>query len=351
MRRPVTQPKVSLTAPVRRMRPWVLSGPTWMMPSAVVQQRPTGKLRKRRPSGVGELDHVRVGHQQLDVFLAADRRHAAHLVGAAHRRSRPGPPGLSPTKGVAPAALRARSTARSVSGWVVTTFSGGAAAQQVDLDADALAGRDQRAPAPEGGAGALQGGRQLGVVLRLDVARRAPVAPAARSRWGAELCGIGRPAFCCAAIRGDGRRWRSDRQTACRPGWTRRRPGPWRRPRRAPARGVRTCSAGRSDRPLDRRPVDDRQGAARRQQPAQLGERRLLVVDLVPNVDGDDRVGAAVGQRHAVLGRVDELDSRASSRRRRRASPAIGGPARRAARRCGRPPRRGRAAARPRAAG
>ena len=45
LRRPVTQPKVSLTAPVRRMRPWVFKGPTWTMPSAVVQQRPTGKLR------------------------------------------------------------------------------------------------------------------------------------------------------------------------------------------------------------------------------------------------------------------------------------------------------------------
>ena len=55
-------------------------------------------------------------------------------------------------------------------------------------------------------------------------------------------------------------------------------------------------------------PVDDRQGAPRSQEAAQLVERGLVVVDLVPDVDGDDGVGPAVGQGHAVVRGVDELD-------------------------------------------
>jgi hypothetical protein len=51
---------------------------------------------------------------------------------------------------------------------VVTTFSGGAARSRLTLTP--IAGLDQGAEAAEGGAGALEGRRQLGVVSRLDVA-------------------------------------------------------------------------------------------------------------------------------------------------------------------------------------
>src|ERR1019366_2190377 len=40
---------------------------------------------KQASGGRRELDHVEVGHEQLDVLFTADRRHAAYLVGAPHQ--------------------------------------------------------------------------------------------------------------------------------------------------------------------------------------------------------------------------------------------------------------------------
>ena len=81
---------------------------------------------------------------------------------------------------------------------------------------------------------------------------------------------------------------------------------------------------GRSDGPLDDRPVDDRKATVGCEQSPQLVEGRPLVVDLVPEIDGDDRIGRAVGQRHPVVRGVDEVDPRVGGRRAaaRRAPPS-----------------------------
>ena len=170
LRRPVTQPKVSLTAPVRRMSRWVLSGPTWTMPSASVQQRPPGSCER------GGLRERRA------------RRRRCRARAARHpRRGRP-PPCRSPrrrgSRGVRCPDRRgcrrrrawrrrpssARSTARSVSGWVVTTFSGGAARSRLTLTPMRSPGLTSAPKPPKGAQARSRAAGRPGPYCGLDVA-------------------------------------------------------------------------------------------------------------------------------------------------------------------------------------
>ena len=83
----------------------------------------------------------------------------------------PGPPGLSATNGLAPAALRARSTQRSVSGWVVTAFSGAAARSRLTLTAMRSPGVTSAPQPPKGATARSTAAGEPVAVIRLGDVR------------------------------------------------------------------------------------------------------------------------------------------------------------------------------------
>ena len=179
--RPGMQPNVSLTPPVRRMSWCVLSTPTWTMASASRNALPTGKLRNSRPSGA--RSSARSSSTSTICTLSAAQTSVMPLILNA-RATLAGPlrpPGLSATKGTAPACLSARSTQRSVSGCVLTAFSGAAPRSRLTLTATLSPGATIAGQPPNGSTRRAIGGLQPVPVNGPHVAyERGPAGPCLR---------------------------------------------------------------------------------------------------------------------------------------------------------------------------
>ncbi len=126
-----------------------------------------GKLRKSLAPGAASSVDLLVGDHRLDAFLLAHGADAADSQGAAHETGGAGPAGAVGHEGLRADALEGAQHAAQG----LRVGAHGAlrrrGAQQVHLDGDALAGPGERAPAPEGGDGALESRGEPLVVLRV----------------------------------------------------------------------------------------------------------------------------------------------------------------------------------------